>query len=171
MTDFLAGRRLIDHSPLPVLGLVVSDWPLADENTTFGQRLCVTGGREETDLGYVWSFLDTLHNMPESIGGNGPILELGAGCATGVDDLALRWAETNKVPWVAYVADWDRFGAPAGCLRNGAMLQHFEPQLLVVYDGGVGTRDCTKQARKMDIPREFYSKHSGDPFEEATRWG
>lgn len=136
-----------------------------------GLRLCVTGGRFIKDLGYVWSFLDTLHNLPAEIGGRGPIVELGAGCAAGVDDLALSWAEHNNVPYREYRADWDRLGLSAGAIRNGVMLEHFQPDLLAVYDGGVGTTDCARKARKLGIEREFYSQLGDDPFAEANRWG
>lgn len=137
-----------------------------------GIRICVTGGRDIDDLGYVWSWLDTMHCLPKQLGGRGPIIELGAGCARGVDKLALAWAEINAVPWRKYVADWDRLGTPAGVIRNGVMLEDFKPELLGVYDGSVGTTDCARQARKMKIERDFYSKSDGsDPFAAAEKWG
>lgn len=169
MNRFLSGRSYIELPNQPIVGIICS--PFMSPEDAVGISVCVTGGREITDLGYVWSLLDTIHNLPVSLGGRGPILDLGSGCATGVDELALLWAEHNNVPWIAYIADWDRFGTPAGCLRNGAMLAHFEPELLCVYDGGVGTRDCTKQARKLGIEREIYSQYGDDPLAEAERWG
>lgn len=169
MNRFLTGRPYVEMPNLPIVGIISSSYMHPEDAK--GINLCVTGGREITDRGYVWSLLDTIHNLPASLGGKGPILDLGSGCATGVDELALEWAEFNNVPWIAYIADWDRFGDPAGCLRNGAMLEHFEPELLCVYDGGVGTRDCTKQARKLGIERMFHSQFSDDPLEEGKRWG
>lgn len=139
---------------------------------TEGIRICVTGGRAIKDLGYVWSWLDTMHSLPKQLGGRGPVIELGAGCAQGVDDLALAWANLNGVPWRKYYADWDRLGTPAGAIRNGVMLEDFKPELLGVYDGGVGTTDCARKARKMKIERDFYSKDDGtDPFAAAETWG
>lgn len=141
-----------------------------------GFRVCVTGGREITDLGYVWSVLDTLHNMPVKLGGRGPIMELGAGCARGVDTLALKWAIHNDVPWRCYVADWDRYSEAAGAMRNEAMLLDFEPVLLAVYDGGVGTTDCARKARKLTekrklmIEREFFPQ-GGDSLDDIVKWG
>ncbi len=136
-----------------------------------GFRMCVTGGRHIDDLGYVWSYLDTVHNLPAEMGGRGPIAELGAGCARGVDTLALGWAEANQVPWRRYVADWDRYGTAAGSMRNGIMLEDFQPVLLAVYDGGTGTTNCARQARKLGIERDFYSNSDGDPFTDALKWG
>lgn len=147
---------------------VTVDRPAEDAE---GLRLCVTGGRTITDLGYVWALLDTLHNLPTDLGGRGPITELGAGCANGVDDLALSWAEHNSVPYRCYHADWDKYGTAAGSIRNGVMLEDFKPELLCVYDGGVGTTDCTRKARKLGIERLFHTQLSDDPLAEASRWG
>lgn len=135
-----------------------------------GYRICITGGREITDLGYVWSHLDTAHNLPTSLGGRGPIIEIGFGCARGVDRLAWAWAKANKVPWRRYVADWDRYGEHAGTIRNGVMLEDFKPEALGVYDGNTGTTNCAKQARKLGIERLPFTRDL-DPFEEAARWG
>lgn len=135
-----------------------------------GFRMCITGGREIDDLGYVWSYLDTMHNLPADLGGRGPIAELGFGCARGVDRLAWQWAQHNGVPWRRYVADWDRFGEAAGTMRNGVMLVDFKPNLLGVYDGNTGTTNCAKQARKLGIERDFYTRDL-DPFDDAARWG
>jgi hypothetical protein len=130
-----------------------------------GIRICATGGRDFDDLGFVWSHLDVLHHFRT-------IREIGIGCAQGVDALVLAWAKANKVPWTRYVADWDRLGTAAGALRNGVMLEDFQPDLLMVYPGGVGTTDCARKARKMKIEREFYNLDDGsDPFVEATKWG
>lgn len=135
-----------------------------------GFRICVTGGRTFDDLGFVWSQLDTLHNMPGYMGGPGPIVELGVGCADGLDDLAWKWAQSNGVPWKRYVADWDRLGKSAGSIRNGVMLADFRPRRLLVFPGGVGTTDCARKARKWQIERTFLNPVT-DPFEEAAKWG
>ena len=135
-----------------------------------GIRVFVTGGRDFDDLGFVWSNLDVLHGMPAYMGGRGPIKEIGFGCATGVDALALSWAENNGVPWRRYVADWDRHGNSAGSIRNGVMLADFNQRELLVFPGGVGTTDCARKARKWKIPRNFLNPIT-DPFEEASKWG
>lgn len=133
--------------------------------------LCVTGGRDFDDLGFVWAHLDVAHNLPKSLGGCGPITRIGFGCATGVDALALAWAKANRVPWTRYVADWDRWGKAGGPVRNIVMLEHFQPHRLAVFPGGVGTTHCARSARKRDIPRDFYTIEDDDPFAEAGRWG
>lgn len=137
---------------------------------TKGIRVCVSGGRTFNDLGFVWSNLDTLHGMPAYMGGRGPIREIGFGDADGVDDLAWKWAHANGVPWVRYVADWDRLGHAAGSIRNGVMLADFKPRELLVFPGGTGTTDCARKARKWHIKRTFLNPVT-DLFEEASKWG
>lgn len=129
-----------------------------------GLAVCVTGGRDFDDLGFVWSHLDELHYQKN-------IAHIGFGCAAGVDALALSWANYNKVPWLRYVADWDRWGKSAGSIRNIVMLEDFEPHRLLVYPGGVGTTHCTRSARKRGIERTIFELDEGDPFADAARWG
>lgn len=148
-----------------ILRVEVQGFPLP------GLRVCVTGGRDFDDLGFVWSHLDTLHNLPKDLGGEGPIGHLGVGCAAGVDALALAWAKSNRVPWMRYVADWDRWGKAGGSIRNIVMLEDFEPERLLVYPGGVGTTHCARAARKREIERTFFTLDESDPLAEASRWG
>lgn len=127
-------------------------------------RICVTGGRAFNDLGFVWSSLDAFNYT------HGPISELGHGDADGVDNLCKLWAEYNDVPHVPYPADWDTHDLAAGTIRNGEMLDDFQPQYLLVFPGGRGTTNCAKQARKKGIKRMFFHL-SDDPLEEAKKWG
>lgn len=130
-----------------------------------GLRMCMTGGRDFLDIDHVWSSLDEIHRVTG-------IAELGGGCAKGADENALAWCEANNVAWRSYFADWDRFGTAAGSIRNQQMLDDFKPDRLVVFEGGVGTTDCTRRARKIGIERIFCSlPNDNDPFAEASRWG
>ena len=129
-----------------------------------GLRLCISGGREFDDLAFVWSHLD-----PYTSSLFGPVTEIGFGCARGVDYFGWRWAFHNRVPFRRYVADWDELGTKAGTIRNGAMLDDFQPDLLLVFPGGTGTRNCAKQAKERGIERVFLTYD--DPLEEALRWG
>lgn len=133
-------------------------------------RVCVTGGRDFNDLGFVWSHLDTFHNLPKAMGGEGPITELGQGEARGVDKLCKAWAKANGVPTKDYEADWARYGDEAGTIRNGEMLDDFKPERLLVFPGGDGTKNCAKQARKKKILRTYFNL-TDDPFEDALNWG
>lgn len=128
-----------------------------------GFRLGVTGGRDFEDSRFVWDTLLTLHRKYH-------IVELGSGCAEGVDTFAIQWAIRHRVPWRCYVADWDTYDEAAGAIRNSVYLEDFQPDLLAVFTGGRGTNDCARKARKMGIEREFYDPDP-DPLKEALRWG
>lgn len=130
-----------------------------------GRRVCVSGGRTFMDQAFVWDHLDMIHRSPE-----GRIEHIGFGCATGVDELALGWALSNNIPWVRYEADWDRWGSAGGSIRNIVMLEHFAPDVLLVFPGGTGTTHCTRSARKRGIDRIFFNQDE-DPFIDAAKWG
>lgn len=137
-----------------------------------GFRVCVTGGRDITDRGYVWGHLDSVHFGEKY----GPILELGAGCARGVDRFSLEWADNNRVPWRMYVADWDRYAEAAGAMRNEAMLVDFEADRLLVFEGGVGTTDCARKCRKLFEKKKLHTERDFfpldlDPFNNFIKWG
>lgn len=129
-------------------------------------RICVTGPRDEKDKEFVWSELDAFHESER-----GPVTELGQGEARGVDRFAKQWAEARDIPTKDYAADWDQYDEAAGAIRNGEMLDDFQPDYLLVFPrGGPGTTDCAKQARKKGFERVFIDADL-DPFEEAKRWG
>jgi hypothetical protein len=130
-------------------------------------RVVVTGPRDEKDPWSVWDALDHFHLHDA----RGPITELGQGEAKGVDSFAKDWAEERGVPMKPYEADWDRYGDAAGAIRNGEMLDDFQPDYVLVFPrGGPGTTNCAKQARKKGFERIFIDEDL-DPIEELTRWG
>lgn len=112
-------------------------------------RVCVTGGRDYTNRFIVWVGLNTFDELL------GPIEELAHGGARGVDKLCGDWAMSAGLIPEVFEADWDRHGEEAGGIRNGEMLETFKPDALIVFPGGTGTSNCTRQARKLEIPRVF----------------
>jgi hypothetical protein len=128
-----------------------------------GFRLGVTGGRDFSDVRFVWNTLLSLHSQYQ-------ITEIGAGCALGLDKIVLEWAQAHHIPWRCYIADWDLYDEQAGSIRNIAYLEDFEPDQLAVFAGGRGTTHCARHARRTGIERVFYETNS-DPLKEATRWG
>lgn len=128
-----------------------------------GFKLGVTGGRDFFDTRFIWTTLDALHR-------DNQITELGSGCATGLDEIALNWAHRHDIPWRCYHADWVKYNDGAGAIRNSVYLEDFWPDFLAVFPGGRGTTDCARKARKMEIERDFFLPEA-DPFQEAKRWG
>jgi len=140
--------------------IITRELPLRDTQW----RACVTGGREYTDKFVVWMGLNTFEEL------HGQIAGLGQGGARGVDKLCGNWADAAGVPCDVFEADWDRYGDAAGSIRNGEMLETFKPDVLIVFPGGVGTSDCSRQARKLRIPRVFINPVRS-LVEQITAWG
>jgi hypothetical protein len=107
----------------------------------YGIRVAVTGGRHFANYAFVAARLDALE-----------ISVLAHGAARGADTLAARWARRTECPVRPYLADWDAYRDRAGPIRNRLMLDHFGPQLLVAFTGGVGTADCVRCAWERKIP-------------------
>lgn len=74
---------------------------------------------------------------------------LSSGGQRGADTLALQWATENEFAALRVPAQWKRFQAAAGTLRNQAMLDMvttFDTDpLLLAMPGGVGTADMVER--------------------------
>lgn len=102
----------------------------------------VTGGRTYGNRARVNGVLGRLHKA-------NPITLLGQGMAFGADMLAQQWARVAGVECRGFQAQWDRRGWAAGVIRNRAMLEAIQPDLVVAFEGGPGTRNCIEQAEEM----------------------
>lgn len=110
-------------------------------------RVLVCGGREYADR-------ETLERVLSAIltefywGGDSPHpgVEIIEGGGTGADELARRWAIDHECPVSTYPADWARFGDKAGPIRNGEMLRRTDPDVVIAFPGGAGTRDMLAKA-------------------------
>lgn len=99
----------------------------------------VAGGRDFTDEEFVSTVLDRLHSQYN-------FSKVVQGGAKGVDIFALCWARKRKIPFKTYPADWDEHGRAAGGIRNSLMLNKEDPNLVVLFPGGVGTADMRRKA-------------------------
>ena len=80
-----------------------------------------------------------------------PISCLISGCAFGVDRLAERLAERNRVPIWRFPADWS-LGRGAGFIRNKKMLVVADAAV-VIWDGeSRGTAHTLRTAFQLEIP-------------------
>lgn len=113
----------------------------------FGVRVLVCGSRNLWDY---W-FVDQLLTRIQHNGENRKVIEVAEGGATGIDACAAAWAITNDVPLKTYNADWKRFGPAAGPMRNMRMLREFDPDLVVAFPGGKGTRNMVNLARAAGV--------------------
>lgn len=123
------------------------DLPLREALAELGRplRIVVTGGRDFKDIRLLWWALSGLHNAHG-------VARLAHGNCSGADRMAAGWAAMCKVPAVPYDADWNRYGKPAGPIRNRRMLTAEAPDLLVAFPGNRGTADCIASALALSVP-------------------
>lgn len=118
-------------------------------------RIIVCGGRNYDDRARVFEVLDALHALR-------PISHVVTGGARGADMLATAWAGSKmtadniangtRIPGFSYCrANWRELGRSAGPIRNAHMLTAFEPELVVAFPGGPGTKDMIRQAKKAGV--------------------
>jgi hypothetical protein len=79
------------------------------------------------------------------------ITEVFTGCASGIDQLAIRWAREHRVPYRLFPADWLQRGTPAGPIRNIQMANHADA-VIAIWDGySPGTRHMIRTAREYGL--------------------
>lgn len=106
-------------------------------------RVLVCGGRTFNDALTLGSWLGGIHKKQ----GISVLIE---GGAPGADFMARKFAEWAGIPVETYPADWS-LGKAAGPIRNLQMLEEGRPDLVVAFEGGAGTRNMIKQARRAGI--------------------
>ncbi len=113
-------------------------------------KLLVCGGRDYSDAKRVG---EVLRNVLTKWG-NGEfrprdhlIIE---GGAMGADRLARLWAVENGVHVATVHALWNSYGRAAGGWRNSTMLW-LQPDQVLAFPGGVGTRDMKLKARAVGL--------------------
>lgn len=106
-------------------------------------RVIVCGGRNYSDVRRVEEQLETLN-----------IRLLITGGARGADELAYDWAMKRGCPVCVFPANWNVNGKAAGPIRNGWMLEHGKPDLVVAFPGGTGTLDMIHRARIAGVAVE-----------------
>lgn len=99
--------------------------------------VAVTGGRDYRDGPTVYIALRQLDPSRVVVGD----------CPTGADVYTRMWARMHGVPCEVHVADWDTYGKAAGPIRNQAMLDTEDPDIILHFPGGKGTADMVKRAR------------------------
>lgn len=108
-------------------------------------KVLVCGGRAYNKVTHVCNTLDEIHAEKT-------ITEIISGNARGADQLSELWAKQNNVTLRVFPADWDRHGKRAGYLRNVKMLEEGDPDMVVAFPGGKGTRMMVAIAESADIP-------------------
>ncbi len=107
-------------------------------------KVLVCGGRNFDDALTLGSWLGGIHKQRG-------ITLLIEGGARGADHMARKFAEWQKIPVKTFEADWEGEGRAAGPIRNKRMLDEGKPDLVVAFDGGIGTANMVRQAREAGV--------------------
>lgn len=116
--------------------------------------------------------------------------EVVSGCASGVDEAAIKWAEANFIDLVKMPANWKKYNKAAGYKRNQKMAwyirvieeifnikgeecpEKYKPGLIAIWNyKSAGTRHMIDIATEMGIsifiwpPKTSYSQESSEGSE------
>ena len=109
-----------------------------------GPRIALTGGMDFNDHRLIWDTLDKVHAKHTDM------VLLHGGSPKGAELIAAKWAETRKVPQVAFKPDWTRHGKAAPFKRNDAILDVL-PIGVIVFPGTGIQDNFADKARKLGI--------------------
>lgn len=120
--------------------------PLDGYTSKMYNRILITGSRNFYD----WELMHKILTHAKSR--SAPDALLIHGNARGADTLArVTWHEL-KMPHKAFHADWNKYGIPAGHIRNQQMVD-FGADICLAFPLGKspGTRNCMKLAEQAGI--------------------
>ena len=118
-------------------------------------RVLVCGGRDFHTRSVVFSHLDGILARHKEI----VVIQ---GGASGADFEASMWAGQRQQECVCFKADWKKYGKAAGMIRNQKMLDESDPDLVLAFPGGRGTRNMTRIAEEAGVRVYRVGPHS-DP--------
>ena len=109
-----------------------------------GPKIAFSGG-ESTDHQMIWAKLDQIRaKHPDMVLMHG-------GSPKGAEKIASRWADTRKVPQIAFKPDWTRHAKAAPFKRNDQMLAVM-PIGVIIFPGSGIQDNLADKARKLGIP-------------------
>ncbi|MGI9377732.1 MAG: DUF2493 domain-containing protein [Tsuneonella suprasediminis] len=110
-----------------------------------GPKVAFTGGLDFNDHRLIWARLDQIHTKHPDM------VLLHGGSPKGAELIAAKWADSRKVPQVAFKPDWTKHGKAAPFKRNDQMLDVL-PVGVLVYPGTGIQENLADKARKLGIP-------------------
>jgi YspA, cpYpsA-related SLOG family len=136
--DFLAARKCADAKVhLPV-----------------GPKIALTGGLDFNDHRLIWDTLDKV------LAKHTDMVLLHGGSPKGAELIAAKWAETRKVPQVAFKPDWTRHVKAAPFKRNDLILDVL-PIGVIIFPGTGIQDNFADKARKLGIKAFDFRKKGG----------
>ena len=127
--DFLAAKRRAENEVL----------------LPAGPKVAFTGGLDFNDVGTIWERLDKVHaKHPDMV-------LLHGGSVKGAELIAAKWADTRKVPQIAFKPDWTKHAKAAPFKRNDQMLEVL-PIGVIIFPGSGIQDNLADKAKKLGIP-------------------
>jgi SLOG family YspA-like protein len=127
--DFIAARRRADAEVL----------------LPAGSKIAFTGGLDYNDHRAIWDTLDKVRaKHPDMV-------LLHGGSPKGAERIAACWADSRKVPQIAFKPDWARHAKAAPFKRNDQMLDAM-PIGIIVFPGTGIQDNLADKAKKLGIP-------------------
>ena len=107
-------------------------------------KVIVAGGRDFQNYNLLSEKLDILFSKTANV-------VIVSGMARGVDSLAVKYAEENKIRVSEFPAQWDKHGRASGFRRNVEMAR-FADACVCFWDGNsVGTKHMIDTAKRMNL--------------------
>lgn len=79
------------------------------------------------------------------------ITEVVSGMASGVDQLAIKYAKENNLPLQEFHADWKKHGKSAGPIRNRLMADNADALIAIHTNNSRGTKNMIETAREKGL--------------------
>lgn len=123
-------------------------------------RVLVTGSRNWQHADVIYSALEAEHASARSRGERLTVVH--GLCPQGADAMADDWARYGTsfgfgVERETHRAEWEKYGKPAGFIRNQEMVDlGADVCLAFCRDDSSGTMDCVNRAAKAGIPVRIY---------------
>ena len=110
-----------------------------------GPKVAFTGGLDFNDVNVIWDRLDKVHaKHPDMVLMHG-------GSPKGAERIAAKWADTRKVPQIAFKPDWTKHAKAAPFKRNDQMLDVL-PIGVIIFPGSGIQDNLADKAKKLGIP-------------------
>ena len=107
-------------------------------------KVIVAGGRDFNNYDLLAQKLDKLFSKTANV-------VIVSGMARGVDSLAVKYAEENKIRVSEFPAKWNKHGKASGFRRNVEMAR-FADACVCFWDGkSVGTKHMIDTAKRMNL--------------------
>ena len=119
-----------------------------------GTKIALTGGLDFNDHHLIWDTLDKVHAK------HADMVLLHGGSPKGAELIAAKWAETRRVPQVAFKPDWTRHAKAAPFKRNDAILGVL-PIGVIVFPGTGIQDNFADKARKLGIKAYDFRNKDG----------